>query len=232
MADSNRSTQVPEFTGWRRWLRTGDAAAVSGIAFACLSATSFSMLFALPAIMASDSEIIAFYRKSGAESRALIALNLMVIAVIGFLWFVGVIRNRMGEREPKLFSTVFFGGGILMSAGLLFGTAVLAAPSIMLEVGGRVPDPGPASMTRAVGIAVLIGVVPKVQAVFMFSTGSLGLRTGTLPRWLIVVTILSATGLLINISFFTPSVYVFPVWVVLVSIVLLVRSRPRDQFEI
>lgn len=102
----------------------------------------------------------------------------------------------------------------------------------MLEVGGRVPDSGSASMTRAVGIAVLIGVVPKMQAVFMFSTGSLSLRTGTLPRWLIVVTILSAVGLLINISFFTPSVYVFSVWVALVSIVLLVRPQPRDQLEI
>lgn len=232
MADSNRSTQVPEFTGWRRWLRTVEAAAVFGIAFACLSAISLSMLFALPAITASDSKILAFYRKPGAESRALIALNLMVIAVIGFLWFIGVIRNRMGEREPKLFSTVFFGGGLLISAGLLFGTAVLAAPSIMLEVGDRVPDPGSASMTRAVGIAVLIGVVPKMQAVFMFSTGTLGLRTGILPRWLIIVSFVIGAGLLINISFFTTSVYAFPAWVALVSIVMLVRPHPPGQVEI
>lgn len=226
------SARLPEFDGWRRWLRTVEAAAASGIAFAALSAFSYLMLFALPAINASDREILAFYRKPGAESQALVALNLMVVAVIGFLWFIAVIRSRMGEREPKLFATVFFGGGILISAGLLLGTAMLAAPSIMLEVGGSVTEPESASMARALGVAVLIGVVPKLQAVFMFSTGTLGLRTGTLPRWLVVVTILSGAGLLINISFFTPSVYVFPAWVALVSIVLLVRPRPLDRVEI
>ena len=38
-----------------------------------------------------------------------------LIAVAGFLWFMAVIRDRMGDREPKLFATVFFGGGIIIA---------------------------------------------------------------------------------------------------------------------
>jgi len=150
----------------------------------------------------------------------------MVVAVIGLLWFMAVIRNRMGEREPKLFSTVFFGGGIIIAAGLLLGVAALAAPSVEVEVGGRIPEAGPASIMRALGIALIIGVVPKIQALFVFSTGTLGLRTGILPQWLIALSFITGVGLLINITFFTPSVYVFPSWVLMVSLVLLIRPRP------
>ncbi len=87
---------------------------MAGIIFAVASSVSFAILFTLPGIEASDAETVAFYREAGGESRAIIALDLMVLAVIGFLWFMGVIRNRMGEQEPKLFSTVFFGGGVII----------------------------------------------------------------------------------------------------------------------
>ena len=38
-----------------------------------------------------------------------IALNLVPFAGIAFLWFTGVIRDRIGEREDRFFATVFLG---------------------------------------------------------------------------------------------------------------------------
>jgi hypothetical protein len=40
-----------------------------------------------------------------------IALNLVPFAGIAFLWFVGVLRDRIGAREDRFFATVFLGSG-------------------------------------------------------------------------------------------------------------------------
>jgi hypothetical protein len=48
------------------------------------------------------------------------------IAGIAFLWFIGVVRDRMRQLEDKSFSNVFFGSGLLY-LGLTFVAAWLAA---------------------------------------------------------------------------------------------------------
>jgi len=45
-----------------------------------------------------------------ARTRLGAALELMPIAGIGFLWFVGVVRDRVGSLEDH-FSTVYLGRG-------------------------------------------------------------------------------------------------------------------------
>ena len=50
----------------------------------------------------------------------------MPFAGIAFLWFVGVLRDRVGELEDRFFATVFLGSGLLF-VGTLFVAAALAA---------------------------------------------------------------------------------------------------------
>ena len=40
-------------------------------------------------------------------------MNLIPFAGIAFLWFIGVLRDRLGEQEDRFFATVFFGSGLL-----------------------------------------------------------------------------------------------------------------------
>jgi hypothetical protein len=40
-----------------------------------------------------------------------LALTLVPFAGIAFLWFIGVVRDRLGASEDRFFATVFFGGG-------------------------------------------------------------------------------------------------------------------------
>jgi hypothetical protein len=42
-----------------------------------------------------------------------LALYLVPFAGIAFLWFIGVLRDRLGELEDRFFATVFFGSGLL-----------------------------------------------------------------------------------------------------------------------
>jgi hypothetical protein len=48
-----------------------------------------------------------------AGAMAAIALNLIPFAGIAFLWFLGVVRDRIGEREDRFFATVVLGSGLV-----------------------------------------------------------------------------------------------------------------------
>ena len=57
------------------------------------------------------------------RDAALLALNLVPFAGIAFLWFIGVVRDRIGAGEDRLFATVFLGSGLLFIAMLFAGGA-------------------------------------------------------------------------------------------------------------
>ena len=53
-----------------------------------------------------------------------IALNLVPFTGIAFLWFMAVLRNRIGLLEDRFFATVFLGSGLLFVAMLFAAVAV------------------------------------------------------------------------------------------------------------
>jgi len=211
----------------RRRLASIEAAAIAGIVCAVGWALSLRGLLQVPSIGASDAEINEYYADRSNGTAAIIWLQLLVIATIAFLWFVGVVRGRLGDREPRLFGTVFLGSSVLLAALLFAGTALLAAPSILLAVGDRAPDPAAVSVTRAGAAVVLSVFAPRIATLVMFSTAGLGRATGALPRWLVVLTYVIGVLAFVNVSIATPTVYAVPAWIAVVSIVLLVRRAPQ-----
>ena len=67
--------------------------------------------------------------KTGSE-RVSLALNLIPFAGVAFLWFLGVLRDRLGEKEDQFFATVFLGSGLLF-LGMIFVTASAMGGSSM-----------------------------------------------------------------------------------------------------
>ena len=63
--------------------------------------------------------------------RVSLALNMLPFAGIAFLWFIGVVRDRLGQDEDRFFATVFLGSGLLFLA-MLFTTAAMAGGIINL----------------------------------------------------------------------------------------------------
>ena len=210
-------------TRWRQQFASVQAAAIAGIVAAVCWSIGLRGLVATPGVDATESEIVAFYGDGESTVDAVVLLQVIVVGTIAFLWFVGVIRSRLGEVEPRLFGTVFFGGAILLSALVFVGSAALAAPTILIDIGNQTPDPGAAAMIRAVAAIVLSVFAPRVAALFMFSTASLGRATGALPKWLVVFTYVVGIALLFNVTIAEPGIYFMPAWMALVSVVLLVR---------
>ena len=48
---------------------------------------------------------------------------------IAFLWFIGVLRDRLGAQEDQFFATVFFGSGLLFLAMLFTAAAIIGRHS-------------------------------------------------------------------------------------------------------
>ncbi|HEX2600189.1 MAG TPA: hypothetical protein VHL05_15520, partial [Terriglobales bacterium] len=82
---------------------------MAGIVFSVLSITSHVLVWiSIPANLGGPAMDVISHSKTIS-----LALNLLPFAGIAFLWFIAVVRNRLGTLEDRFFSTVFLGSGLL-----------------------------------------------------------------------------------------------------------------------
>lgn len=213
-------TEFGELAGLRR-LSTPRSAAVAGVLFALLFSVSLVMLrIAIPQDPRADTAWLDQHRP-----ELHIGLTLLPLAGIAFLWFVGVVRDRIGALEDRFFSTVFFGSSLLFLAMVFVATAVAGA----LVYAARV-DPAWVHATHVVnfGRAVMVQIsniyALRMAAVLMISLATIWIRTGLMPRWLVAATYLLAAALLVVVSADPWVTLVFPAWVFVVSLMILRRE--------
>ena len=109
----------------RQALKTPRSAAIAGIIFAVLYGASMVLMN----ISLSEEATGGLARTVTDPRTVALALNLIPYAGIAFLWFIGVIRDLLSDREDRLFATVFLGSGLLFLA-LTFMGAALASRAI------------------------------------------------------------------------------------------------------
>jgi hypothetical protein len=126
-------------------------AAVSGVIFAVLMMLGLSLVrYVIPADLKTPGAWIIEPRNRNA---VLLALKLVSFAGIAFLWFIGVLRNRLAELEDRLFATVFLGSGLLFVASL-FGAAAVTDARVQ-SVGAADISSGIYYFGRTMGDALL-----------------------------------------------------------------------------
>jgi hypothetical protein len=209
-----------------RGMRTPRAAGVAGLAFAALFVASIVLLENHPKRGSSAAEIRDFYLGDDRQSVALVGLYLAPFAGIAFLWFIGAIRSRIGEREDRFFATVFLGSGLLFVAMLFVAAAATGAPMAAVQFhDAPAPSADAIAIARSLGYTLLYVCGIRAAAVFMIATSTIALKTGALPRWLVVLGYLIAIVLLLSVTSLQLLVLLFPAWVAAVSLVLLFRHE-------
>ena len=215
-------------TALRASLRTPRAAGVAGIVFSLLLASVLLLIrFAAPS---GGPNADSWLLDHGRDRSVVIALNLVPFAGIAFLWFIGVIRDNVGDREDRFFATVFLGSGLLFVGMLFVGAAIagglLGDPSIPA---GRGASSELWDLQRRITLTIINVYAIRMGAVFILSTTMIGLRTRTIPRWLTVVGFVAAAILLFGVTISPLLNLVMPVWAFVLSAYLLVRSRTVDE---
>jgi hypothetical protein len=209
-------------------LRTPRAAGLAGIVFSVLLITALVLLrLSVPA----DPRLAGTWlTESGHRTAVAVALNLIPFAGIAFLWFIGVIRDRIGHREDRFFATVFLGSGLLFVA-MLFAAAAIAAG--LLTEASRASGP-PGADTLGLGrdvTSLLLNVYAiRMAAVFTLTTVTIARRTKIVSRWLTVAGILTALVLLFGTGLSPWVELLFPAWILALSIEILAVTH-RDATD-
>jgi hypothetical protein len=210
----------------RAHLKTPNAAAIAGIAFSLLVIAIFWLIrSSIPADPLEPGAWLAADTKTVA-----VALNLVPFAGVAFLWFIGVLRDRLGQQEDRFFATVFFGSALLFLA-MLFSAAALVG-AITLVASSAEPNELINSSTfrfaRAAAYIIMNVYAIKMAAVFMISTSTVVIYTAIAPRWIAFLGFMLALILLIGSYYISWSFAVLPVWVFLISVYILIDNLGRQ----
>lgn len=200
-------------------LKTPRAAAVAGIVFSVLYI--ISLVLTRTAVPADPLD--AGIWLAGDLKSVTLAIYMLPFSGIAFLWFIGVLRDRMGAQEDRFFATVFLGSGLLFLA-MLFATGAIAAGIIMGygAVSDRLVESGIYAFGRAAVYQLMNVYALKMSAVFMISTSTVAIRTRIFPRWMAILGYVLALLMLLStgyVFFWAP--LIFPLWVLMVSVNIL-----------
>ena len=183
---------MPQEPVLRQRLQTPRAAGIAGVVFAAI--TIFEM--SLSRLGGPDSGAFNSWLADPAQHTiGRVALNLVPFAGIAFLWFIGVVRSRIGNREDRLFATVFLGSGLVYISTMFVAAGILGSAIALYPQGA--PAGNETVDLANVFAGQLIGSFSlRMAGVFVLSATTLGYRTGALPRWLAILGWLTALMLI------------------------------------
>jgi hypothetical protein len=209
-------------------LRTPRAAAVAGIIFSAFLITALVLLrLSVPAHPEAPG---TWLTDAGRRTAVVIALNLVPFAGIAFLWFIGVIRDRIGGREDRFFATVFLGSGLLF-VGMLFVAAAVAGGLFAAASGTGPPNADTLAAGRNTTAILLNVYAMRMAAVFTLTTVTIARRTRIVSRWLEVAGLATALVLLVGVGISAWVELLFPAWVLALSIDIL-AARPGGSADL
>lgn len=205
-------------------LTTPRSAAVAGIVFSVLLSAALAVIrLSVPRdVGRSDPWLLDPSRRRLVG----LAINLLPFAGIAFLWFIGVIRDRVGEHEDRFFATVLFGSGLLFVAMLFVSGSIAAGLRLEASAIGNLSSSSETWRLDARVTQVLLNVYAmRMGAVFMISVATISLRTRVISRWLAIAGYACAVILLLTFGI-TPWVQLlFPAWIFVLSVHILMRPR-------
>jgi hypothetical protein len=208
------------------------SAAVGGV-YSVLFLVSYWLVSGQPGPHASDAEVLAFYATEAPRRLVLVGLYLMPFAGIAFVWFIVALRmwiSGSSRREDILLSNIQLVSGILF-VGLFFaGGAAAAASAASVEFLDAPVDAVVARQLPALSNALVFVFAMRMAAMFVFATSNIGRTTGALPGWFVLLGFVVGLFLLLSATFSQLLVLVFPVWTLVLSVLLMMRARhiPSD----
>ena len=202
----------------------------SGVVFAVLLVLSLVLVATTPRLGASDAEYTTFYSGGGPETLTVVGLYIVPFAGIACLWHMITTRTLLQVRRPNSWADtshwLHLAASVIFVCLLFVSTAAVGAVSLLTKFSDA-PLPGPdvARALSSVGYTLLFVYGVRAAGMYMITTTGLASSAGVIPRPLVVLSYVVAALLLVSTTFHPAILRVFPAWVLMVSIVLLVR-RP------
>jgi hypothetical protein len=210
----------------RQEIRSPRSAALAGIVFSVLM---FVVMIVTRGFTAERAGQITGDLLELWTGAARFAIAIIPFIGIALLWFTGVVREHLGEQEDRFFSTIFFGSSIILIAMLfIWGATMGASFNIVNSAAGRTVNNdififGFTFMNQIIGNYAL-----RIAGVYMFSIGTIWTKSRAMPRWLSILTFVVAAGFLLFANSVREAQFIFPGWVFVVSVYILVLNYRLD----
>ncbi len=201
---------------------------IAGIVFAVLYALSYYLLTRTPLGGASDAEILAYYGDSQQRTLTLASMFIMPFAGISFLYFMVFLRRMAkatGFTISRILANVQLAAGTIFIAMLFVATAALTTTPASLQFADATADPLFARQMSYFSVNVLLMFGMRMASMFVFTSSSMGRGAGLIPGWFGYVGYIVGILLLLAGSFSAWFALLFPVWVVILCIIILVYAR-------
>ena len=202
--------------------RAPRSAGLAGIVFSVLFLALTLLVSARPPAGLTEAGLVEWFDQTAKGPVTLATLYIAPFAGIAFLWFIGVIRDRIGSNEDRFLSTVFLGSGLLFVA--MFWAAAAAMASLVAANSYEAAPPTDAATLetlRSLAFSFLFVLASRAAAVFMIVTSTIALRTATFPRWLVIAGYVIALVMLLSLSLLQWVLLLFPAWVFVMSVFIL-----------
>jgi hypothetical protein len=173
-----------------------------------------------PGTNTTPARALAYFE--GEEHAILAGTFFFMLGAVFFLWFVGALRARLylAEGGTRRLTGTGYAGGLVAAASLLFMGSTQAAGA--LNKANLSPEA--AQVYRGLGDAFFYAAEPAV-GVLILATGMIVLRTRALPVWLGWVSLGIGLWLLIPPIGWAALISAFPLWVIVVSLLLYRREE-------
>lgn len=227
----NKTEELGELT--RRELRSPRTAAIAGIFYSILI---FSvMILTRRAANVQPEEVNREFLETWSGTFSLV-LIMVPFAGIAFLWFTGVIRDRLRDREDRFFATIFFGSGIIYVLLIFLWGAILGTIMRMASLEARGVIKIFSTDVLTFGLILMNEIngnfALRMAGVYMSAVGTMWNRTKLMPGWLTLVTYMLSFAFMLAAERIKEARLIFPAWVLVVSIYTLVlnfRSRHQER---
>jgi hypothetical protein len=209
-------------------------AGISGVLFAALLVTTLVFLAQVPDLGVSDNEYTTFYRDGGGHLFITVGLYLVPFAGIAFLWHMMATRTMLQVRRPASWAEIAhwlqLASGVIFVTMLFAGAATAGAVALLTRFSeAEVPGADVGRALSSVGYTLVFVFGVKSAGMYMLATTGLARSAGVLPAPVIVLSYLLALFLLVSATFHPAILLAFPTWVLLVSVLLLVRPPARSH---
>jgi hypothetical protein len=198
-----------------------------GIAHAVLFMLAYWLLSNTPGARASDSDIGQFYTSAAERRLVLAGLYIMPFAGIAFVWFIVALRmwiSQSNRREDVLLSNIQLVSGILYVALFFASSATTSATAASVEFADAGIAPDMARQLPLYGNALMFVFAARMGAMFVFATSNIARANKVLPRWFTLLGFAVGLFMLLSASFTPILILVFPVWLLMLSGLLLLRA--------
>ena len=208
------------------WRKVALPAAIAGIVFDVLYLISYYLLAKTPLGNATDAEIIAYYGDGTNLTLTLAGMLIMPFVGIFFLYFMVLLRataRATGFRSRRVLGNAQLATGTIFVALLFVATAGLVATPAAMQFANLQTDPLAARILPIFSMTVLLGFGMRMASMFVFTSSSIGRATGLIPKWFAYVGYVVGLVLLLAFTVAAWFALLFPVWVLVLCIIILWR---------